>query len=357
MSIRGRLSRTKSDLYQILVRHPFLDALQYLVRNFNNKEQCRRIAGRDGLVLKCNFYGNSNKDKCIYYIRFGGAEHGFFGQFRILLKYLAYADRIGFYRVVEWPNNFPYAEKEGVRGIQNPFEYYFDQPMGISLEDMRKSYNVFCGEEIHITDFYLDKEIPGGEEGYMISEAFIERLAEIMRKYIRLNSWTENYMQQEIGGLLQNKKTVGVHVRGSDYKKNYNNHPAIVPVKEYIRAAERLMRSGKYEQVFLATDDMEALELFSSVFADKLVYYKDVIRTKGNVSVAFSKKRRNNHRYRLGLEVLRDMMSLAACDGLVAGISQVSNCARITRRSDEKNYEDMVILDRGINHTRNDFVR
>lgn len=357
MSIKGRLSNKKTAVYQFLIRHPLLDAWQYALRNRKDKRTLRKIAGRDGLVLKCCSYGNANKDKCIYHISFGGARHGFFAQFRTLLKYLAYADRFGFYPVVEWSREIPYAEKESIHGTYNPFEYYFVQPAGISVEEMRTSYNVFSSEEIHVTDFFLDREIPDGENGYVISERFIERLAAVMKKYIRLNEWTEGYMQKEIGGLFGGRKTIGVHVRGSDYKGGYNNHPTIVPVGDYIRAADDMIRTGRYEQIFLATDDAQALRAFTEAFGSRLVYYTDVMRTDGDVSVAFCASERNNHKYLLGLEVLRDMLSLAACDGLVAGISQVSNCARIARKSYGREYEHMVILDRGINHTGNNFVR
>lgn len=357
MSIKGRLSRKKSDIYRILIKHPFLDALQYAFRNRKNKEKCRRMAGRNGLVMQCVSYGNINKDKCIYHIQFGDVTHGFFALFRKLLKYLAYADRFGFYPVVEWSREIPYAEEKTIRGTLNPFEYYFEQPMGISVKEMEQSYNVFQSEEIHVTDFFLDNEIDDGEDGYLLSEIFLGKLSEIVKKYIHMNQWTEQYMEKEIDCLLQEKKTVGVHVRGSDYKMGYNNHPTIVPTEDYIQEVKKLLDSGRYEQVFLATDDEEALQLFIDEFGEKLVYYHDVVRTSGKVSVAFSGSKRENHKYLLGLEVLRDMLSLATCNGLVAGISQVSICARIVKKSWDIEYEDTEILDRGINHTKNNFVR
>lgn len=356
MSIRGRIFRQKTKIYHFLKEHPFLDAMQYVLRNYKNKEICRNIANRNGLVLRCRTYGNDNKNKCIYYICVGKYEFGFFALFRITLKYLAYADRFGFCPVIEWSKDIPYAEREVVMNTKNPYEYYFDQPTNISLKEIETSYNVFESDEIHITDFFLDKEIIDGEDGYFMSEQFIDYLSEITRKYVKLNAWTDNYVENEIRKVINGKKTLGVHVRGSDFKQGYNNHPVIVPIEDYIKISKKMLEEG-YEQIFLATDDVKALEEFSSVFMEKLVYYHDVIRTTGKVSVAFSESVRKNHHYLLGLEVLRDMYSLAACDGLVAGISQVSNCARIVKKSYKKEYEDMIILNRGVNHTANNFVR
>lgn len=356
MSIRGRIAKQKTKIYQFLKRHPFLDAMQYVLRNYKNKDKCRDAANRNGFVLKCHSNGNANRDKCIYHICFGEPEFGFFALFRTTLKYLAYADRFGFCPIVEWSRPIPYAEKEAVLGTNNPFEYYFDQPTEISLEEVGVSYNVFESEEVHVVDSFLNREIPDGENGYIMSEQFIDYLAAIAHKYIRLNAWTSGYIKEQVEKITKGKKTLGVHVRGSDFKLGYNNHPIIVLVEDYIDSAKELLQKGDYEQIFLATDDMTALDKFKKFFSEKLVYYTDVTRTDGEVSVAFSQSERKNHHYLLGLEVLRDMYSLASCDGLVAGISQVSNCARIMRKSWGNEYKDMKILDKGINHTSNNFV-
>ena len=49
------------------------------------------------------------------------------------------------------------------------------------------------------------------------------------------------------------------------------------------------------------------------------------------------------------------MWTLAQCDGLVSGLSQVSSCARIVKESQGKQYIDLKIIDRGINHNNNKF--
>lgn len=357
MSIKGRIAVIKTSIYRMLIRHPFLDALQYTIRNYNNHDVCRDIAGRNGMRLVCSSYGGANKDKNIYHICFGKAGNGFFAQFRFTLKYLLYADRFGFVPVIEWSDELPYAEDYMVNGTNNVFEYYFEQPSEISVEEMHRSYNVFEAEEIHITDFFLKKEMLHGENGYEMSEDYMDELAKIMKKYIRLNAKTQRYIKTSIADLLGRKKTIGVHYRGSDYKNNYNEHPTASNLMDYIVAVKEVVELGEYEQIFVATDDEEALNGFVKEFGDKLAFYADVARTKGNTSVAFSESEREKHHYLLGLEVLRDMYTLAMCDGLVAGLSQVSNCARIAKKSNDQAYKDVRILNSGINHNGNVFVR
>ena len=102
----------------------------------------------------------------------------------------------------------------------------------------------------------------------------------------------------------------------------------------------------------MATDDKKTVEQFQMAFGDKLVYYKDVVRSDGDETVMKSQSQRENHHYLLGLEVLRDMLTLAACDGLAAGLSQVSYSARIQKKSMGQEYRDLVVLNKGINQHR-----
>ncbi len=342
-------------IYHTLREHPSLDALQYLLRNRKNMEKCERMAGRLGSVFQCDSFGERNKEKNLYLISYGDARNGFFIHFHWLLKYLCVAQRYGFIPVVEWSKDIPYAEGNPVNGTCNPFEYYFEQPGHITPDEARDSYNVFRAETIHLEDHFLNREIPDGEKGgYLISDQMMECLAEAERKYIRLNKQMQEYIEKELSILPQNERIIGVHYRGSDFKKNYNKHPVSIGVEEYICNVEGLLQKG-YDRIFLATDDAGAVCAFEERFGDKVIYFKDVVRTDGTVSVAFSEERRENHKYLLGREVLRDMLTLAACDAIVSGMSQVSISAQITKLSYNERYEDRIILSKGVNHNLNYF--
>lgn len=194
--------------------------------------------------------------------------------------------------------------------------------------------------------------IKGGNGGYARNEQYIDEMARITAKYVCLNDEISRQFKQEIGRLLDGKNTLAVHVRGTDFKQNFNGHPVQVRTEEYLRAAQKIFEEGAYERVFLATDDLEALELFKNKFKDNLLYYEDVIRSNGVDTVMHSRVQRENHHYLLGIEVLRDMYTLASCNGLVAGLSQVSFAARIQKKSSGINYKDLVVIDKGINSHR-----
>jgi hypothetical protein len=62
-----------------------------------------------------------------------------------------------------------------------------------------------------------------------------------------------------------------------------------------------------------------------------------------------SREERESHHYLLGREVLRDAWTLGSCQGLIAGLSQVSFGARIFKAATNTKYEDFVLLDNGMN--------
>jgi hypothetical protein len=122
----------------------------------------------------------------------------------------------------------------------------------------------------------------------------------------------------------------------------------MVSVEEYIHATEKAMNEEKFEKIFLATDDQEAIQKFTESFGNIVCYYTDVIRTDGDETVMKSNCGRENHHYKLGLEVIRDMYTLSACDGIIAGLSNVSIFARIVKLSTCKDYEYMNYMNKGI---------
>ena len=111
---------------------------------------------------------------------------------------------------------------------------------------------------------------------------------------------------------------------------------------------EPYFESFDFDQIFLATDDSEAIEVFANKFGDKLVYYKDVIRTSGDETVMKSTVDRPLHHYNLGIEVIRDSYTLSLCSGLIAGLSNVSIFSRLMKQSEGKRYDYLKILDKGI---------
>ena len=315
--------------------------------------EVQEIGKHPAMVELEDIVGKSQENivvKPIYHIMMEKSESGFFADFNRLLMYLYFAEKRFLIPVIEYSKDFSYAEEHMVNGTLNPFEYYFDQPEGISVSELGNYVPILRSkkENIGIALALNDKV-----NGYERNEKYIIAMGKIVKKYIHLNHIADGKIENDVKKLLGSSMddVIGVHVRGTDFKQHYNGHPVMVGINDYIAETVKMMSSGKYQRIFLATDDSEAVVRFKNRFGEGRVFcYQDVIRSSGTDTVMHSRAERENHRYLLGMEVLRDMITLSKCGGFIAGLSQVSIAARIFRQSYGYSYTDEKVLDRGIQY-------
>lgn len=307
----------------------------------------QNVGQTDLFKQKARHLGTLNQGKIIYYIEEDNGDFGFFAMYRAWLEYLYFANVCGYIPVIRASENFLYKETKMINGTDNPFEYYFKQPSAISISNAQRSSKVVISNLMHRQ--MVELVLTGKYSNYKWNNRYIREMARVVKKYIRFNQQTWEYISegtQKIG--FAANKILGVHVRGTDFRVRYDNHPIYLEEKDCFKVIDPMLEDGKYSKLFLATDDNRILKQFINRYGEKLCYYQDVERGSKNQSVAFSKKERKNHKYLLGLEVIRDMYSLSMCSGLVAGISQVVVCAQINKLARGEYYEDLSIIDKGL---------
>lgn len=288
--------------------------------------------------------GTKNEEQVVYSIREFGGSVGFFGEFIFLLIELYFASERGLIPYVEWGKNFLYYEPAGVGEEKNAFLYFFEQTSNI--RDIDNTAFLLEMNVTHIKD--VQKEING--YSYHLSKEYIDKLSLMVKKYIKYNDKTRMYLEEEYERLIGNRKALAVHFRGSDYRRQYDDHPKFIGIEDELAVVEEIMKKEYYDVIFLATDEEMAVETFKKKFGDKILVYEDVMRVSaGDESIAFSKSDRVNHHYLLGLEVIRDQYTLTRSCGLVGGVTNITTAAQIMRRAwYEKDYEDLIILDYGL---------
>ena len=332
----------------LIEKCPRLGLALYAFKHGGDSDYYKKALQTDPSVFQYHTLGNKNPDKNIFYIRIGDSGDGFFAEYNRLLMYLFAADKYNMIPVVLFTDKFLYREECEVNGSSNPFQYYFLEPSGIYPEEAEESKNVVYSSYVHT----LQKELMDEKTGlYGFSDKYIEILGGIDRKYIRTNPAVDSYLAENLSAISKDdsfERIIGIHFRGTDFRAGLMGHPKYMTPERTVKKAEELLDTGDYDGIFLATDDAGALQLFMERFGDRIKYYKDVFRSEGDSSVAFSDDGRDLHHYRLGLEVYRDMETLSRCGALIAGLSQVSLASRIKKEGRREKYRDICILDPGI---------
>ncbi len=295
--------------------------------------------------------GSDYKGVIIYKICNIGNGFGFFAEFKMLLLGLLFADKYGFIPSVEFNTDFLYYDSD-MSKIDNPFEYYFE-PIG-GAYNTNEAMNVIQSKIEY--SYSMECELNPETDGYHNTDELSDQLALVISKYIRIKPDLKKEFDDEFMSMCGNQKVLGVHYRGTDFKMEYNKHPAIVTIDQTIENVKKQLNTKGYQLIYLATDDKDAVLSFRRSFGEKLVLFDDVPRSDGNKSIARSENSRYANHYKLGKEVLRDMYFLSKCDGLVCGLSQVSYAARLFKMSRGENYCSMTILDNGINNNYREYV-
>ena len=334
------------------------ERIRYFVRFFRNLNNINAIYDMNHIYENPESFfvehrGNANKGMLILPLVVDQKDDGFWAIMRRVLAGLYYARENGMIPVVEWTFNIPYAERPGFMGTDNPFEYYFNP---ITVNDWKNSCSVVRTKEIsggytvgrlYVAFVWVENKFGGN---YSMTDEYISEMSKIWKDYISFNDITVTKVcNTGVIAEITAHKTLGVHVRGTDFKDKNAGHPVCVEEKEHIKYARELIQNKGYDRIFLATDEERIIGEFADEFGDMVICYDDILRSVDGRPVHLSGNERKDHGYLLGIEILKDSYALASCTGLICGMSQVSNGVRIIKQSEGLSFEDLVIIDRGLN--------
>ena len=119
-------------------------------------------------------------------------------------------------------------------------------------------------------------------------------------------------------------KTLGIHIRLTDLMVadvRYNQNP--YTTEDIIETTSKIMESGEYDNIFIASDNTESLEKFSKKFDfiyndSKFIYHQEVdpTRDSGNLWVEEIFTHQEGSKDFMQ-EAFLDMYSLSKCGGLI----------------------------------------
>ena len=350
--LRIFLSQYYGEMVNFVKNFPRLYYCLRTIKRFKDIEYIKMVnsMGKRADILQWRCYGKINQGKNFLLIEMSPVTIGMGAIIRHMILGFYFADKLNCLPVVVWSKKNPYQEEDVFLNTDNAFEYYFSQPRNVLLKEVYKSDSVIIFNDINLWLGHEGLGDPNQEmlASYEVSEKYLIAAGNLVSKYLNLNSYTYDFIHENKRKIFLNaNKILGVHIRGTDFNLHWKFHPNIVDVETYFSAIDEALCKD-FSTIFLATDDSRLLSLFKERYNDKLLYFTDTHREEGEINVSFVDSRREHGHYLNGLEVLRDIYVLAECDGLIAGLSHVSFCARIIRYSLGKKFEYQKILDNGI---------
>ncbi|MBQ7153963.1 MAG: hypothetical protein IJR85_00185 [Synergistaceae bacterium] len=266
-----------------------------------------------------NPFSKIHQDKIPYIIRREAGNVGLFSYFITILGGIAYAEQNGYIPVVDmkhYPNAYLY---ESEYGLVNSWEYFFEQPDGLSLEEALSCRKYILGKD---TALFLR---PAQTAKFFLNQdGKLDYWRKICRKYIRFTPPVLEHLQRLLRK-TQGKKILGVLVRGTDYTSLKPKHHPVQPTAEQaVAKTQEVLEGGDFEAVYLATEDKRILAKFQEAFGEKLILPESRCFDYDYDSPEYLCKYMNNDKYSLGLDYLVSMLFLSKCKGFITSLTSGS---------------------------------
>lgn len=262
---------------------------------------------------KIHKFGEKNKNKKFYVIKKKNGG-GLFSNFFFVLSHLEYSNKIKRIPIVDM-ENFPNfnSEVKPINNTENTWLYYFEPLSKYKLKDVYNSSNVkFSDDKLIKNNFrYIDNK-----------KRYI-KLFDKYKKTIKIKPAIKKQVSNFTKKNFQNKKILGVHWRGTDYKY-LPNHPLPPTEKQIFRLIDNLLLNYRFEKIFVITEEQGYLEKLRKRYKNKICFYNSF---RSNNSNDFLKNKRSKHKYKLGLESLIEVLIMSKVETMVGLMSNVSGAA------------------------------
>lgn len=243
-----------------------------------------------------------SQEKCVI----GARGAGFFSEFFMVINWLVYAKKYNLTPVVYWDNKSLYYQEAGYKGKTNAWEYYFKP-----ISDQQYEEN-----DLVRRDYALEWGINSFDQRFV--EKIRDYVKAVIDEYICLQPWIQEKKEAFYNKYMRGKKTIGMHVRGTD--KHYET--AAVPRAQWLKAAKDIAAQFPGCQFLVATDEIEILKFLKKYLPGPVIYY-NALRSEDNQPVHYH----NSAPARAGEDVLVEVMLLSECDFFIHGQSNVAIAA------------------------------
>lgn len=244
---------------------------------------------------------------------------GFAGNIFITLNALTYTSMDDKMYVDMETNECVCSENEIIDGTKNCWEYYFEQT---KLEN---------GEPVNVMNSLIGANINYNDRNVFMDPKNFIPLKELFYNSFQLKPYLKTSLSEYYNENINGKTTLGVQVRLTDMKQYHN----VSSLDKYIdKINEILIEKPEIQQIFLATDDGTVIESLRKNINIPIICYEDMFRADEKNPHLHPYDRfeaeRDLHKYKLGIECIQEIFTLAKCDYLLkADISSVSIIASI----------------------------
>lgn len=269
------------------------------------------------------------------------------------LAWIEYAVRNHIIPVIDMKNYYNAFHRDGEVGKINTWEYFFEQPALISLEEALES-----GKARYVWNDIPEYQ-PNESLDFLMNSEIVEYYREVAAKYILFKPEIQKELKAENERILdpaKNRRILGVLARGTDYvslKPDY--HPIQPSVEQMIGQIDYYRKLFECDKIYVATEDAGILETMKNIYGEDLLYSSQKRIYPSEFFLNDDPEFNQRSPFERGMEYLQSIYTLAQCNGIIAGRTSGTVGAVLMARNYEFQYifslgrygvEDKILADK-----------
>ena len=282
-------------------------------------------------------FGQNNPDNIFFVIRLYPPATGYLANYIYILGYVRYALGKNYIPVIDMENYLTlYTEKD--TGVENVWEYIFQQPTQFSLKDVYASKNVVLSNgSMSLYDPSLSQETIDWQVKIAAQIKFQDRVAQ--------------HLKNEYECLLRGKgKVLGLPIRGTDYKAmRPKGHPIQADVEYLTAIIDDRKKKWDIDSLFIATEEEETINILKVKYPELIYTKRERYENYSGSNLITDTQCRGNTKYQTVLAYITEIYLLSQCSALIG----TKNNGLITsilwnKLYSEKQFEHLELIDLGV---------
>ena len=252
-----------------------------------------------------------------YIIRRKWVLTGIFSNFVSAAAHIRYALFNGWIPVVDMQNYPNHLLGEEKFGKENAWEYYFEQPLRIGLEEAYNGENIIvCKNDRGYpkVDQFVENSISLAEWRMLVKMGLLKIKPELMEEILAMRAKL----------FAPTDRVLGAYLRGTDYAANKPKWHLIPPPPEYFRDVMlQKVREWRCNKIFLSTEDKSIIQFFKDTFGDGFGSFcvtidREYLDYKPGQGINAARTNRENGRYLNEKEYITEVVILSKCNCLLS---------------------------------------
>lgn len=216
--------------------------------NRHNEKVIKKYKGKEDIYCVSRLFTDEGGLFCIFFKALAG---------------ISYSIQNGYIPVIDMQTKENIFLDKKARKEVNAWELFFEQPAGVSFEQIKgKPNKIVLENPLGPSDLFE----------LLAAPSVVEYWRKLCEKYVHCHEAVTEIINQYAKEFEGNDRFLGVLARGTDYLNPEVQHALMPNIEELMEGVKESLERNQCNRIFLATEDEEILQAMQKEFGAKLLF-------------------------------------------------------------------------------------